>query len=842
MSTFHYNAPLKNVLSGTTRIPRPVLPVRRPNSSNGQQPVAISPSSNRQPARPARHSDIALPDVSVLDAKYKNLRDHFTIYEQGLKGYLNIARMFRSYDMVATHIDGYSLARRNYSYTDIYQREPEEAWFDNVNLLGSSSNESFGYINVDSADNIVETQVKLPGINVVFGFGPNARNNSSTYMNMTYDGLEKRILANINLLFPEFKIPKRIRKVEVEPSSSSKNRINKAIYAWELIDSFDPMTTRVSLIGLENVSKKFNYKPDSLKADSPTKFTLSKEFKEKFCVTVGGKPVPIVKPYIELSIESKPDIVGEVDYIVFSEKYPPNSEFDLNELPDGKSAAISFVIKAKIILQWPMEFALYVTSAGSKSEFIPFMFKQYELWHRSSYSGAVRKPSDIRKERAGQKLPPPTAENTSYDRSTMPDRVSHLGRILDTIEQQKKKNILVKPRTNEDDFTVLGSAENAYAGEILWVPKDANKVTELIEQMKQTYDAENKRIDVSKFTLKNTELFTDWFFEKFSFMRVSGAGFSASDILGMETFDLTGAMPLDSTTILRELRSPLFADVKASGGSGKNLLDTFLTELARFVEGRLKAKPKNDYMSLAFYNNNSKLKPLGDYLSNTARSSKSPIILEMLQFLNNSGLEPRWVNLAGKPFLVADKKITGISVINQTFVNSYSPIDDEEFEKIRDRSGAKLKFAAALAVLELLRIICEDMWNQFNDLDIAFSTKAHWLRFRLALVLKYAPISEKFEKEALEKQNRITNVEKYNTNIDNIKLPNVPGIKNVMPHQAAAWNVLNEKPDAALIGVAPGGGKTLLSLVDALNLIADNRGKKILAVVPNRLVDRKSVV
>lgn len=777
-----------------------------------------------------------MPPLAELDAKYKAFKDHFAIYEQAIKGYLLLGRMLRSYDSVVTATDGYQLDRRSVAQNpDDFQVEPSVAWFNKVSRLGSTAGPSFSHLDVNFQEATVETRVEMPEIDVRVGFGPRARNNAAQFLNSTAEATMQRIGDNLRMIFPNFQFPSRIRKVEIQEEG---RRVSQTKTAWQIVDQGEPLRTMIALTGLEKLSTKFKYTADAVDREKAQKvFKLSDEFKSKFCVNVGGKLTPLVKPYIELEIDPRYTLSQDVDSMLFNDRYPLNSEFALSEMPDGKSVNVSFRVRAQLVFKWPLEFAMYVTSAGSRQDFIPFMFKQYEAWHRSEYASARRRPSDVKKMKAGKKVDDITPDKAQYARAAIPDRVSHLGRITETIEERKRDGASVVPRTNDDDFTILGSAESSYAGEILWVPRTANRVSELLEQMRRTYDAENKKVDTSQFQMKNTELFTDWYFEKFSFMRVQGAGYASSDILGMSTFDLTGAVPLDSTTILRELRAPVVSDVKATGGSGKKLLESFLFEVTRFATGKFEhAKPRGDYFTEAYYNSVEKLKPLGEYFNRVARTPKPEILEEMMLFLYEAGADPKWGNLGGMPLLEFDERVMSMDPIKRTFVNSYKPVDEERMEKLRNRSGASRKFEAAMACMELLRMICEDMWAQFDRLDTAFSTKAHWLRFRLALIVKYAKESHVHEAAALEKQNKITSVDKYNTSADNIKLPNLPGIKNMMPHQAATWNVLDEAPAAALVGVAPGGGKTLISLADALKLIMRNLGKRIMVVVPNRLV------
>lgn len=69
-----------------------------------------------------------------------------------------------------------------------------------------------------------------------------------------------------------------------------------------------------------------------------------------------------------------------------------------------------------------------------------------------------------------------------------------------------------------------------------------------------------------------------------------------------------------------------------------------------------------------------------------------------------------------------------------------------------------------------------------------------------------------------------------------IKLKNFEGVESYLRHQGKAFKKLQKKPKLAIIGVAAGGGKTLITIGDILNNLSDNTVTKPLVLCPNGLI------
>jgi hypothetical protein len=71
---------------------------------------------------------------------------------------------------------------------------------------------------------------------------------------------------------------------------------------------------------------------------------------------------------------------------------------------------------------------------------------------------------------------------------------------------------------------------------------------------------------------------------------------------------------------------------------------------------------------------------------------------------------------------------------------------------------------------------------------------------------------------------------------DPIKLKNFTGVEVLMRHQGKALKKLNKKPLVAVIGVAAGGGKTLITIADIIDNLVDKTVTKPLVLCPNGLI------
>lgn len=74
--------------------------------------------------------------------------------------------------------------------------------------------------------------------------------------------------------------------------------------------------------------------------------------------------------------------------------------------------------------------------------------------------------------------------------------------------------------------------------------------------------------------------------------------------------------------------------------------------------------------------------------------------------------------------------------------------------------------------------------------------------------------------------------------VKELTIENIPFVKalTVQPHQVKVWNYLKNAPEAVILDVAAGGGKTILALLDIAYTIGMGIVKKALVMMPNNLI------
>lgn len=109
----------------------------------------------------------------------------------------------------------------------------------------------------------------------------------------------------------------------------------------------------------------------------------------------------------------------------------------------------------------------------------------------------------------------------------------------------------------------------------------------------------------------------------------------------------------------------------------------------------------------------------------------------------------------------------------------------------------------------------------------------------MAIMLsKYVPRAQEIFEQAEDQQERLQEARREDGAFDLSEL-NLKGIKDgtaVFPHQSDALSTLATKPKFAILDIAPGGGKTILGVMDIVNLISSGEDIKPLVIAPNKLV------
>jgi hypothetical protein len=138
--------------------------------------------------------------------------------------------------------------------------------------------------------------------------------------------------------------------------------------------------------------------------------------------------------------------------------------------------------------------------------------------------------------------------------------------------------------------------------------------------------------------------------------------------------------------------------------------------------------------------------------------------------------------------------------------------------------------------LGYLRTYIEQVWKSFDKLDIPFVEKVLHYRLGFFLVLKYGKEKAVYQRKYEESINKNRAIAPHIPLKTPIKIPNLPGLKSLMPSQVKVLRELQTKPKSAIIQVDAGGGKTISIITDILNLLSDGTIKRPVVFAPGNLV------
>lgn len=463
---------------------------------------------------------------------------------------------------------------------------------------------------------------------------------------------------------------------------------------------------------------------------------------------------------------------------------------DTGSLLDGYTANVTLTMEA--VFRWPMDFARWVTCTGEKDEFVPFMFFQYINSHRAAYLA--------KRTRGG-----------GYTTHT-PARVNHLGKIVEMMQAEQKQGRKAQVRTNADGFLILGTGEPAQLGAVLWVPK-VNNVPEYMNQIKSCYDAQAKTMDLAKFRMGGVPILTDPNNEKFTYVREAGAKGGSSDISGLITFDLTGSVALDDTTIYRYLNTRL--------GEERNSeqVKEFLVELNQYATGMIQGGGNVD----AIFNDKT-LKDMG-FDDFDARKGKRLFMDAIDHFLQNPDLDIRWMHFySGNKFKI---NLTG------------SSFEEGSTELASANAGIQFKVKRTRALLELVFRTSMSMLRDFDSLKIGFAAKVEKWRFLLYLTCNYSTNARDL---ALDYQDKVllNSARDYMASEvlkpQGLTIANMPGLQKMLPHQVECALDINMEPEMMLLEADVGGGKGMMGPLQAVMYLQKGLIKRPLFLVPGRLV------
>lgn len=162
-----------------------------------------------------------------------------------------------------------------------------------------------------------------------------------------------------------------------------------------------------------------------------------------------------------------------------------------------------------------------------------------------------------------------------------------------------------------------------------------------------------------------------------------------------------------------------------------------------------------------------------------------------------------------------------------TMIHLLGLVDVDEFKKPRD---ARIWPIVAQGFIDL----CEAAYSDFVNIDAPVPQKYGLVRMILEMTVRYSKNFEQYKQQYSEafqaNSRRVQQLPKK------VELPNIPGLKSLMPHQTATFTALDMTEGSGIVGVDPGGGKTILDIADFLNLLAKGKVKRGLIIAPGTIV------
>jgi hypothetical protein len=412
---------------------------------------------------------------------------------------------------------------------------------------------------------------------------------------------------------------------------------------------------------------------------------------------------------------------------------------------------------------------------------------EYAMWATSS--------SDVSRDFLPKNFVDLVNRFTRYDtgkakRNPPEPRVGSFTKLRRTSAQFiRDMSITPRPRTNADDLTIL------HTGRIMWVPP-TDAIDKYTELLRNAYDSETNEIIASNKVenLPNMIIYVDWVYNRVAFTNDTG---------NVNVEDLSGSIALDDISIYKILNANMNSERSQEFMIGDDKAPGVILRASKQLgiefSFTLPVNPHLGYRSGKRLNLEGAWFFLGELADDEIRTGKTK---EPMHFYEAIGGD-----------------IAGFQ----------ARIDEEGDVRIKTR------WESALLIVTEIRRLLNEVWSNWDRIDLPISTKMTTLRPYLVIATKYASDHRRFISiyNDVMARNSVTTVDRYAIKFET---PNLPNIKSLMPHQAEAAGSLYKDPTSALLNVAAGGGKTLLEVISIMDKISKGIARGALLLVPGPLV------
>jgi len=751
--------------------------------------------SVKKAANKAAKLSFKLPKLGVVSSRYKKLfgtmskTNHDLIYRPIIHTWHTIRHMFASAEFYRS-----------------YNRQP------NIETAAIFANwrDSDMLKAIDESDNFLKDEVThlITRVNRLPLHGFRVRV-SSTQKEPELMENTRAAVRIIQTFFKNYKLPTEYDTVdlnEMEPAEKAlmglegwstnqmvlfKEQILKQRYTFAQLKALRPIYTHYD-------EKKWAAGPDNIQM--PTQKALGRK-----------APVPTsVEKMLDEMLEFELRLVPRPQDVNNENRQAARATKGSGQIGDINTPILilAYELQCTAYIKWPRELAYYATFSDNEDEFIHAFFLRYTTLHRNFSARANQNTGGFKP----------------------PHRIQPLSKIKKLIDKESKTR-KIKPRTNEDGFIIVGPSENKYSGSIIYVPPaNVNKVEDYIRSYRDAYDKDSSEIKFDKtLMLRNTPILSDWSNSIFTF---ANAGDSDYLTRGVTSINLTGAVPLDDTTIARDLERTIIEDLP-NFKRFTALLTSFTEEKGLGDTGTALASDDDD----------------SDYDDDKPRLLFSSDDKSFPTLIEADGIRERFdidneehtellveANLKSLP-----REIQSVLENNRIFtVNAaasrleMSPVD-VSWGDIGAPSNDIKETPVVEAACHFLRVQCERMLKHFDSLSSAYSERVLFQRYYLMLITKYAkkrPDYKKIYNTAIAANKAI--------GLDLLKpvpVINMPGMTKLLPHQVKSVNRLIQKDtNNAIVSVQAGGGKTGLEILDVMQQLYTGKVQHALIVPPNGLV------